>query len=262
MGPSDGQPLPPKLKITAVSVVVVEYTASEGSPALLHLLPLQRPAARAPCTLQSGMPSPLRATCQWAPLTSPGAPEAAQRGQHRLQEQKEHLATHGPGDDRVRETLCWGPVRRVWRCARLRKPQAGRRAGAPEAGFTRAPAAPWGRQGVGRMGAVAPAGSTARQGRSGGCRDGPASRVRLSLTPQWRRVAGTLALDTLRDNIGVVRDQESHGNLLTQMLLLRVWDREWGLRFKQTHRWCLRCWSSDLTLKSKDLIAYKLRAPL
>lgn len=165
-----------------MSVVVVGHIASEGPPALLSLPPLQHPAACAPCTPQRGMPSPLRAAHPWAPFTSLGAPEAAQRGQHRLQEQKEHLATHGPGGDRVQETLCWEPVRRVWRHARLRKRQAGRCAGAPEAGFTPAPAVPWGRRGVGRMGAAALGGSTARPGRSAGAAE---TALRLASVSLW-----------------------------------------------------------------------------
>lgn len=82
----------------------------------------------------------------------------------------------------MRETLCWEPVRRVWRRARLRKRQAGRRAGAPEAGFTPAPAAPWGRRGVGRMGAAALAGSTARRGRSAGAAE---TALRLASVSLW-----------------------------------------------------------------------------
>lgn len=137
-----------------MSVVFVGHTAREGTPALLGLPPLQRPTARAPCTLQSAERDAVPP--QGGPPVGPTPQSRSPRGRPvRLQEQKEHLATHGPGGNRVRETLCWGPVRRVWRRVRLRKRQAGRRAGGGGVrggGFTPAPAARWGRRGVGRMG--------------------------------------------------------------------------------------------------------------
>lgn len=165
MGPSDDQPLPPKLKVTAVSVVFVGHTAREGTPALLGLPPLQRPTARAPCTLQSAERDAVPP--QGGPPVGPTPQSRSPRGRPvRLQEQKEHLATHGPGGNRVRETLCWGPVRRVWRRVRLRKRQAGRRAGGGLGGWgALLPLPPLtGDGGVWDEWAAAPGGSTARPG--------------------------------------------------------------------------------------------------
>lgn len=201
VGPSDDQPLPPKLKVTAVSVVFVGHTAREGTPALLGLPPLQRPTARAPCTLQSAERDAVPP--QGGPPVGPTPQSRSPRGRPvRLQEQKEHLATHGPGGNRVRETLCWGPVRRVWRRVRLRKRQAGRRAGWGGEGLYSRSRRSLGTEGCGTNGPLLPGGALLARG----CRDSPAPRARLSLAPRWRRVAGTLVLDTLRDNIGVVRD--------------------------------------------------------
>lgn len=127
-----------------------------GSPEGLLCPPPSRqlPAARAPCRAGCAR-SPGRPR---VPLTGPGASEAAQRGQHRLQEQKERPATHG------REGAGRGAA-----CAARRRLQAvlsspgetsgGRSAGAPGAGFTPAPAAHWGwlggREGLGGMDAAA-----------------------------------------------------------------------------------------------------------
>lgn len=163
VGPSDDQPLPPKLKVTAVSVVFVGHTAREGTPALLGLPPLQRPTARAPCTLQSAERDAVPP--QGGPPVGPTPQSRSPRGRPvRLQEQKEHLATHGPGGNRVRETLCWGPVRRVWRRVRLRKRQAGRRAGWGGGGLYSRSRRSLGTEGCGTNGPLLPGGSTARPG--------------------------------------------------------------------------------------------------
>lgn len=77
----------------------------------------------------------------------------------------------------------------------------GRRGGAGRGLYSRSRRS-LGTEGCGTNGPLLPGGALLARG----CRDSPAPRARLSLAPRWRRVAGTLVLDTLRDNIGVVRD--------------------------------------------------------
>lgn len=120
----------------------------QDSQALLCPPSLQRPAARAPCSLQSGV--------QFLP-SAPASPTHQPRSPRgRLARPAPAAETEGtPGDPWTGRGLSAGdPALRAmppgWSRARLRKPQAGRRAGAPEAGFIPAPAALWGRLGGGQ----------------------------------------------------------------------------------------------------------------
>lgn len=166
----------------------------QESQALLCPPSLQRPAARAPCSLQSGV--------QFLP-SAPASPTHRPRSPRgRLARPAPAAETEGtPGDPWTGRGLSAGdPALRAmppgWSRARLRKPQAGRRAGATEAGFILAPAAHWGRLGGGRgtgknwrRRSVGVGGC--RPGRSGGFGDIAAPCVHLSPCPRWRLMART-----------------------------------------------------------------------
>lgn len=149
-----------------MSVVFVGHTAREGTPALLGLPPLQRPTARAPCTLQSAERDAVPP--QGGPPVGPTPQSRSPRGRPvRLQEQKEHLATHGPGGNRVRETLCWvgAGASGLETCSTEKTPgrEARGRRGGREGALLPLPLLA-GDEGVWEEWAAAPGGSTARPG--------------------------------------------------------------------------------------------------
>lgn len=155
-------------------------------------LPLPLPVCPAP---ESGCgPSPKRPR-PWAPLTGPGALEAAQRGQHRRQEPKERPETHGRLGDRTGQGTRAG-CRCLWAgavLARGNSSRGGARGRPGRALFLLLPLTGdrWVRvRGWKELAPQLPGGC--RPGRSGGCRNSAASPVGLSWAPRRQGGTGTL----------------------------------------------------------------------